>query len=70
MDNGAFASGQTYVALSRCRTRAGLRLRRALREDDVRIDPNLVEAYRTIQSVASTIDPERMTRELRAARGG
>jgi ATP-dependent DNA helicase PIF1 len=69
MANGAFASGQTYVALSRCRTRAGLRLRRALREDDVRIDPNLVEAYRTIQAAASRIDPERMARELRAARG-
>lgn len=69
MADGAFASGQTYVALSRCRTRAGLRLRRALREDDVRIDPNLVEAYRTIQAAASRIDPERMARELRAARG-
>ena len=69
MADGAFASGQTYVALSRCRTRAGLRLRRALREDDVRIDPNVVDAYRTIQAAAGALDAERMTRELRAARG-
>jgi ATP-dependent DNA helicase PIF1 len=69
MGNGAFASGQTYVALSRCRTRDGLRLQRPIREDDVRIDPKISAAYREMRRAAGQIDAEAMVRELRAARG-
>jgi ATP-dependent DNA helicase PIF1 len=44
--NGAFAPGQTYVALSRVRTMAGLSLARPLRASDLKTDPMLV-AYQT-----------------------
>ena len=39
--SGAFAPGQAYVALSRCRSLEGLRLARPLRASDVRCDPRI-----------------------------
>jgi ATP-dependent exoDNAse (exonuclease V) alpha subunit len=42
---GAFESGQTYVALSRCRTLDGIVLKRKLRPDDVIVDPRILEYY-------------------------
>jgi hypothetical protein len=39
LGGGAFASGQTYVAVSRCRSLSGLRLRNKLRKSDVQTDP-------------------------------
>jgi ATP-dependent DNA helicase PIF1 len=43
MGRGAFATGQTYVALSRCTSFDGLILRRPIRASDVRIDPHIVD---------------------------
>ena len=45
MDN-VFASGQTYVALSRCKTLEGIRLKRKLRPGDIQIDPRIVNFYK------------------------
>lgn len=43
LGRGAFAPGQTYVALSRARSIEGLRLARPLGERDVRVDPAIAE---------------------------
>ena len=46
MDKGAFEHGQTYVALSRCRTLEGIVLRQPLRPQDIRTDERVTEFYR------------------------
>ena len=43
--SGAFAPGQAYVALSRCRSLDGIRLVRPLRANDVRCDPRIIDFY-------------------------
>jgi len=43
MGRGAFATGQTYVALSRCTSFEGLILKRPIRKSDVRIDQHIVD---------------------------
>lgn len=45
MGKGAFEFGQTYVALSRCRTLEGIILRRPLRPQDVMVDERIVDFY-------------------------
>ncbi len=45
MGKGAFEHGQTYVALSRCRTLDGIVLRRPLHPRDLMVDPRVVEYY-------------------------
>lgn len=48
LGQGAFAQGQTYVALSRCRTIGGLKLVRPIGMKDVKVDPQLIEFYKDL----------------------
>ena len=45
LGRGAFEHGQTYVALSRCRTLDGIRLVRPLRARDILVDERVAEWY-------------------------
>lgn len=48
LSTGAFASGQVYVALSRCRTLSGIRLKRPIKINDVRCDPAIKRFYEAL----------------------
>ncbi len=45
MGSGAFEHGQTYVALSRCRTLEGIVLKQKLRPRDILVDERIVQFY-------------------------
>ncbi len=49
LDTGAFAAGQTYVAISRCRSMEGLRLKRRIATSDVRCEPEIKAFVSAIQ---------------------
>jgi ATP-dependent DNA helicase PIF1 len=45
LGSGAFEHGQTYVALSRCRTLEGVVLKQKLKPKDILTDERIVEFY-------------------------
>jgi ATP-dependent DNA helicase PIF1 len=46
LSGGAFEAGQTYVALSRCRTLGGIVLKQPIRPNDIRVDERIVDFYK------------------------
>ena len=46
---GVFEHGQTYVALSRCRTFGGIQLSQKMRPQDIILDPRIIEFYDTLR---------------------
>lgn len=50
LSHGAFASGQTYVALSRCPTLDGISLTRPIRLSDVHCDAEIIRFYEAVTS--------------------
>jgi hypothetical protein len=57
LSDGAFASGQVYVALSRARTLSGLSFSSPISESDVFFDHHVRNFYRSIGSVAADSPP-------------
>lgn len=49
LGKGAFETGQTYVALSRCRSLKTLSMARPIRSEDILVDPQAVAFYREIR---------------------
>lgn len=48
LGTGAFASGQVYVALSRCRSLSDIQLTRPIRVGEVKCDPTILRFYRAL----------------------
>jgi ATP-dependent exoDNAse (exonuclease V) alpha subunit len=46
LTGGAFEAGQTYVALSRCRTLGGIVLKQPIRPNDIKTDERIVDFYK------------------------
>lgn len=61
---GAFETGQTYVALSRCRSIDGLTMTRPLQSTDIRIDHESKAFYDNLRSIIKKLPPDELMKKL------
>ncbi len=66
LGGGAFETGQTYVALSRCRSLAGLSMSRPLVESDILVDKEATHFYQSLRASAEEYPPEKILESLKA----
>lgn len=64
LGNGAFETGQTYVALSRCRSMQGLSLSRPLTPADILVDLHSKHFYHNLRNIITKLPPEQMLENL------
>lgn len=69
LGSGAFETGQTYVALSRCRTVQGLTLSRPLSSMDIMVDEESKLFYDDLRQIIRKLPPEKMVENLQTATG-
>jgi ATP-dependent DNA helicase PIF1 len=65
LGSGAFETGQTYVALSRCRSLERLTLSRPLTAEDVRVDVESQAFYATLRRLIESTPIEKMRQHLK-----
>lgn len=61
---GAFETGQTYVALSRCRSISGLSMSRPLLESDILVDQESVQFYNQLRAIIEKLPPQKMLEKM------
>jgi hypothetical protein len=68
LGGGAFETGQTYVALSRCRAIQGLTLSRPLSSTDVMVDEESKLFYDELRQIIKKLPPKTMVENLEIAK--
>ena len=56
LGDGAWAHGQTYVALSRCTTYEGISLRKRIGRNDIRVDPEVHRYFSSTGNLKMSVD--------------
>ena len=65
LGSGAFETGQTYVALSRCRSFKGLSLVRPIIERDILVDYESKDFYSKLRSKIEKLPPEVLIKKIK-----
>ena len=64
LGSGSFETGQTYVALSRCRSLKGLSMSRPLIVDDILVDFESKHFYASLREIITNLPPEEMLQKI------